>query len=137
MEDVATFRAIIHLNNNLSMNNVTFNRDIAAFINVSSNLRCFLLIFASYDRFKSQGIETPEMLNPRNQASRPRDWQGIETPEILYPRNQASRPEDWHGIEIPEILNPRNQASRPWDWQGIEIPENLNPRNHASRPWDL
>ncbi|KAF7814965.1 Receptor-like serine/threonine-protein kinase SD1-7 [Senna tora] len=44
MEDVVTFRAIIPLNNNLSMNNVTFIGDIAAFINVSSNLRCFRIV---------------------------------------------------------------------------------------------
>ncbi|KAF7826864.1 L-ascorbate oxidase-like protein [Senna tora] len=81
-----------------------------------------------------QGIEIPKNLNPRDQASRPGDWQGIEIPKILNPRNQTSRTGDWQGIKTPKILNPRNQASRPGDWQGIKIPEILNPRNQASRP---
>ncbi|KAF7826861.1 uncharacterized protein G2W53_018025 [Senna tora] len=83
-----------------------------------------------------QGIEIPKILNPRNYASRPGDWQGIKAPEILNSRNQASRPRDWQAIEIPENLNPRNQATRPGDWQGIEIPKILNPRNQTSRPGD-
>ncbi|KAF7826866.1 uncharacterized protein G2W53_018030 [Senna tora] len=59
MEDVVTFRAIIPLNNNLSMNNVTYIRDIATFINVSSNHRCFWPVFASYDRFGLQVFPRP------------------------------------------------------------------------------
>ncbi|KAF7826761.1 uncharacterized protein G2W53_017925 [Senna tora] len=46
MEDVVMFRAIIPLNNILIMNNVTFIRDIAAFINVISNNKQYLDVLA-------------------------------------------------------------------------------------------
>ncbi|KAF7814963.1 uncharacterized protein G2W53_028932 [Senna tora] len=59
---------------------------------------------------------------------RPGDWQGIEIPEILNPRNQASRLGDWQGIErlslthpsgIPGGLEPRVSNH---DWLMVLLP---------------